>query len=415
LKLDIDKEDLLDRFLRYVQIDTQSDPHSSTCPSTAKQWDLIHLLEKELKEFGLQDVRTTEFGYVLATIPGNSKKEHVPQIAFLAHVDTSDACPGKAKPLVHRKYDGRPIRLPDDPSQILTVEEIPLLAQKIEEDIVTASGKTLLGADDKAGVAIIMATAKFLMENLDIAHGPIRICFNPDEEIGRGMHKLDLVDLNAQAAYTLDSEHIGEIDYETFSADSALVTIEGIASHPGWAKGVMVNALRLAAEFIHRLPKEISPEATSGREGFIHPIEVTGTSEKATIRLILRDFELNDLEEKGQFLEKIVEELQKAQPKAKWNLTIKPQYRNMRYWLEKDLRPVEFAKQAIQRTGLNPFSEAMRGGTDGSLITERGLPTPNIFTGFHLIHSPKEWVSLQDMVLSATTLVHLVQIWEENG
>ncbi len=219
--------------------------------------------------------------------------------------------------------------------------------------------------------------------------------------------------MNAQAAYTLDAENLGEIDYETFSADSALVTIEGTASHPGTAKGVMVNALRLAAEFIHRLPKEMSPEATYGREGFIHPIEVAGTSEKATLRLILRDFELNDLEAKGRFLQKMVEELQKEQPKAKWELIIKPQYRNMRYWLEKDLRPVEFAIQAVKRAGLIPYSAAMRGGTDGSLLTERGLPTPNIFTGFHHFHSPKEWISLQDMVLSATTLIHLVQIWEE--
>ena len=313
--IDFDKEDLLNRFLSYVQIDTQSDPHSSTCPSTAKQWDLIHLLENELKELGLDDVHTTEFGYVLATIPRNSKKENVPQIAFLAHVDTSNACPGNAKPLVHRRYDGQPIILPEDPSQILTVEEIPLLAQKLGEDIITASGNTLLGADDKAGVAIIIAAAKYLVEHLEIPHGPIRICFNPDEEIGRGMHKLDLADLNARAAYTLDSEHLGEIDYETFSADSALITIEGVASHPGSAKGVMVNALRLAAEFIHRLSNEISPEMTSGREGFIHPTEIAGTPEKASIRLLLRDFEINDLEAKGQFLQKIMEELQRNSQK----------------------------------------------------------------------------------------------------
>lgn len=413
--MNIDKEDLLERFLRYVQIDTQSDPLSTTVPSTAKQWDLIHLLEKELKELGLEDVRKTEFGYVLATIPGNSKKDNIPQIAFLAHMDTSDACPGQAKPIVHRKYDGKPIILPDDPSQILTVEGIPLLAQKLGEDIVTASGKTLLGADDKAGIAIIMAAAKYLLEHSEIAHGPIRICFNPDEEIGRGMHKLDIADLNAHAAYTLDSEHTGEVDYETFSADSALITIEGVASHPGSAKGVMVNALRLAAEFIHRLPKEISPEATSEREGFIHPVEVSGTSEKATLRLIIRDFELKDLEAKGRFLKETVEKLKIEEPRAQWSLAINSQYRNMRYWLEKDLRPVEFAKEAVKRAGLIPFSKAMRGGTDGSLLTERGLPTPNIFTGFHQIHSPKEWISLQDMVLSATTLVHLAQLWEENG
>lgn len=410
----VNKEDLLDRFVRYVQIDTQSDPHSPSCPSTEKQWDLINLLAKELKEFGLQDVRTTEFGYVLATIPANSIKSNLPQIAFLAHVDTSDACPGKAKPIVHRNYDGQPIVLPDDPSQVLSSKEIPLLAKKIGEDLITASGKTLLGADDKAGVAIIMALAKYLTEHKDIPHGPIRICFNPDEEIGRGMHKLDLKDLNAVCAYTLDSEYPGEVDYETFSADQAVIVIDGVASHPGSAYGVMVNALKLAAQFVQQLPLEMSPENTKEREGFIHPIEISGTSEQATIRLILRDFELEGLEAKGKLLHQILAMLREKTPKAKFQITIKPQYRNMRYWLEKDLRPVEFAKEAVKRAGLTPFSEAMRGGTDGSLLTERGLPTPNIFTGFHQYHSQKEWISLQDMMKSVMTLIHLVQIWEES-
>lgn len=413
MKNEVDREDLLERFKRYVQIDTQSDVNSSTCPSTDKQWDLIRLLEKELRELGLSDVKVTEFGYVLATISSTSKKK-VPQIALLAHIDTADACPGDAKPLVHRHYNGQPIVLPDDPTQVLTIEEIPLLAQKIGEDIITASGTTLLGADDKSGVAIIMSTIKYLMEHPEISHGPIRICFNPDEEIGRGMHKLDLSDLNATAAYTLDSEHIGQVDYETFSADSAEVVIDGVAAHPGAGKDVLVNALRIAAEFVQALPKESSPEETAGRQGFIHPVEMKGTSEKATIRLILRDFELVDLEEKGTFLKKLAEKLKGKHPKAKITLTIKPQYRNMRYWLEKDLRPVEFAKEAVKRVGLQPFSEAMRGGTDGSLLTERGLPTPNIFTGFHNFHSPKEWVSLQDMLLSVKTLIQLVQVWEQN-
>jgi len=411
--IEIPKEELLKRFLHYVQIDTKSDPDSKSCPSTENQWDLIYFLERELKEFGLKDVTVTDFGYVLATLEGNSKKKGVPQVAFLAHVDTSNACDGLAKPIVHRNYDGRPIILPDDPSQVLTIAEIPLLGKKIGEDIITASGKTLLGADDKAGIAIIMTAVKYLLDHPGVSHGPIRICFNPDEEIGRGMHKLELSDLDAVAAYTLDSEHLGEVDYETFSADSAVLEITGVASHPGSAKGVMVNALRLASNVLQKLPPEIFPEEVDGRDGFIHPLEISGSAESASIRFILRDFELDGLEAKGKILKQIVEELKVKESRAKYQLTIQPQYRNMRYWLEKDFKPVDFAKEAVKRAGLEPISEAMRGGTDGSLLTQRGLPTPNIFTGFHNIHSQKEWVSLQDMTYAATTLVHLAMVWEE--
>ncbi len=415
MDIQIDKEDLLDRFLRYVKIDTQSDPHSSTTPSTKKQWELIRLLKKELKEMGLKDVILTEFGYVLATIPSNSEKNDLPQIAFFAHIDTSDACPGDAKPIVHRKYDGKPIILPDDPAQILSKEEIPLLAKKVGEDIITASGKTLLGADDKAGVAIIMSFIKYLLSHPEIIHGPIRICFNPDEEIGRGVEKISISDIDAIVAYTLDSEDIGEINGETFSADQAEIHISGVAAHPGSAKGVMVNALRLAASIITKLPKELSPEETSDKEGFIHPVELTGTAEEATIRLILRDFELDGLKSKKQLLENIIKELTKKDPKAKITLTVTPQYKNMRYWLDDDPRPVEKAKQAMKRAGITPLLLPVRGGTDGSRLTEKGLLTPNLFTGFHNIHSEKEWISLQDMALSATVLVHLAQIWEENA
>lgn len=413
MKVQIDQEDLLERFLRYVRIDTQSDPHSSTCPSTEGQWKLIRLLSEELVGMGLKDVVVTEFGYVLATVPATSKKKDLPQIAFLAHVDTSDACPSAATPIVHRQYDGKPIVLPDDPSQVLTKEEIPLLGKKIGEDIITASGKTLLGADDKAGVAIIMSFVKYLMSHKEIMHGPIRICFNPDEEIGKGMHKISLEELNARVAYTLDAEHVGEINGETFSADGAVVQVTGVAAHPGSAKGVMVNALRLASLFITHLPGSLSPEETSEREGFIHPVEVTGTAEKAVIRMILRDFELDGLAAKKQLLEELIRELTKKEPRAKWELTVKPQYRNMRYWLDKDPGPIEKAKEAMIRTGLTPILSRVRGGTDGSHLTERGLLTPNLFTGFHNIHSTKEWVSLQDMALAATALVHLAQIWEE--
>ncbi len=408
----IDQEDLLQRFLRYVRIDTQSDPHSESFPSTKKQWDLIKRLANELKELGIEDAHVTEFGYVLGTVPTTSKKQ-IPKIAFLAHVDTSDACPGGAKPVVHRNYDGGPIILPDDPNHVLTIEEIPILSKKIGEDIITASGTTLLGADDKAGVAIIMSLVKHLMTHPEIPHGPIRICFNPDEEIGRGMHKIELSELDAITAYTLDSEEVGEINAETFSADMATLEIEGVASHPGSAKGVMVNALRLASEFIAKLPKEISPEETSDREGFIHPLELTGTAEKAVIRMILRDFELEGLEEKKAFLKNLVHQLKKQEPKARFNLALKEQYRNMRYWLDKDPRPVEAAQEAMIRAGLVPFLAPIRGGTDGSHLTQRGLPTPNLFTGFRNIHSKKEWVSLQDMGRAVNTLVQLVQVWEE--
>lgn len=289
------------------------------------------------------------------------------------------------------------------------------MEKKIGEDIITASGKTLLGADDKAGVTIVMGLVKYLMEHPEIPHGPIRICFNPDEEIGRGFHNLPIIELNARAAYTLDSEDLGEINEETFSADQAIVEVEGVASHPGSAKDVMVNALKQASLFISRLPDQLSPEHTSGREGFIHPLELTGSAEKAVIRLILRDFELEGLEAKGEFLKKLTQELEEKEPRASWTISITPQYRNMRYWLDKDPFPVEAAKEAITRAGLKPFSRPIRGGTDGSYLTENGLPTPNIFTGFHNIHSLKEWVSLQDMVLSVKTLIHLVQIWEEQG
>lgn len=409
----IDTQDLLDRFLRYVQIDTESDPHSSTTPSTDKQWDLIRLLKQELKALGVDDVILTEHGYVLATIPSNAKKQHLPQIAFLAHVDTSNACPGGAKPIVHRNYDGQDIVLPDDPSQVLSKKEIPLLGKKIGEDIITASGTTLLGADDKAGVAIIMSFVKHLQDHPEIIHGPIRICFNPDEEIGRGMDKIDLSDIDAKYAYTLDSEDIGEINGETFSADMATLHISGVAAHPGSAKGVMVNALRLGSEFIAKLPKKLSPEMTSDKEGFIHPVEFTGTSEEVTIRMILRDFELAGLEEHRKLLKTILADLEKKEPKARLHLSIQAQYRNMRYWLDKDPKPIEKAKEAMMRAGIKPLLAPVRGGTDGSRLTERGLLTPNLFTGFHNIHSEKEWISLQDMALSVTVLIHLAKIWAE--
>lgn len=413
--MQIDAEDLLQRFLRYVQIDTRSDPHSETCPSTPGQWDLLRVLEAELREIGATEVKLTDHGYLLATVPATSARGGVPTMAWCGHVDTATNLPGGAKPIVHRAYDGRPITLPDDPTQRLTVETMDHLKEAIGHDIITASGTTLLGADDKSGVAIVMAAARHLLQHPEIPHGKLRLCFNPDEEIARGMTGLDLADLAADVAYTLDSEVAGEIDYETFSADAALLQIDGVAAHPGWAKDVMVNATRLAGRFLAALPQELAPETTSDRAGFIHPVECKGSADSMKIWMILRDFELDGLAAKRACVEKIVAELRAAEPRARFTLTFTEQYRNMRYWLEQDMRPVDFAREAIRRAGLEPFSSSIRGGTDGSNLTARGLPTPNIFTGMHAVHSQREWVSLQDMTKGAETLVHLAQVWEEQG
>lgn len=410
--MSLDSADLLDRFLRYVQIDTRSDPASPTCPSTPTQWNLLRLLERELRELGAADVELTAHGYVLATIPATVKTD-APVIAYCAHVDTAPNLPSAAKPIVHRNYDGRPIVLPDDPTQTLTVETIPFLRESIGQDVITASGTTLLGADDKAGVATVMAAARHLLRNPGIPHGKIRLCFNPDEEIARGVDKLELAELGAQFAYTLDGAERGEICHETFSADAAKLEIAGVASHPGWAKDVMVNALRLAGRYLAALPMAQSPERTSDREGFIHPVACTGSAEQATVSFILRDFEIAGLAEKRALMEKIAAELRVAEPKARVTLTFTEQYRNMRYWLEHDMRPVEFAREAARRAGITPFAQPIRGGTDGSRLTQRGLPTPNIFTGMHEVHSQREWVTLQDMEKSAETLLHLAQLWAE--
>ncbi|HEY4245458.1 MAG TPA: peptidase T [Lacunisphaera sp.] len=410
----IDSADLLARFLRYVQIDTRSDENSRSTPSTPGQWVLLSLLEKELRAFGLSEVVLTEHGYVLATLPATSAKP-TPVIAWFAHVDTATNLPGAAKPIVHRAYDGSPIVLPDDPTQKLTVETIPLLRQAIGHDIITASGTTLLGSDDKSGIATIMATVRHLLLRPEIPHGPIRICFNPDEEIARGVDKLDLAIVGAKYAYTLDGSAPGEIDFETFSADAATVEIHGVASHPGWARAVMVNALRLASKFVDALPVEQSPECTDGKAGFIHPFECTGSAETATVKLILRAFELDELAAHRALLEKIVREMRATEPRARIELTFTEQYRNMRYWLEKDMRPVEFGREALRRAGLIPRSQPIRGGTDGSSLTQRGLPTPNIFCGMNEVHSQREWVSLQDMTKAVETLVHLAQIWTEHS
>ncbi|MDW8326040.1 MAG: peptidase T [Anaerolineales bacterium] len=408
---------LLSRFLRYVQIHTTSDPNSETTPSSPQQWDLLRLLRDELQALGAQEVRLNEYGYVFATIPATTTK-HVPTLAFVAHVDTTPDFPGAdVKPLIHRNYDGRPIVLPDDPSRVLDPDTDPDLKTAIGKDIVTASGTTLLGADDKAGVAIVMTLAAHLLAHPEIKHGPIRVCFNPDEEIGRGMEKLDLKELGADVAYTLDGEHPGEINWETFSGDSATVTIEGVATHPGWARSRgMVNAVQLAARLLAALPREhLAPETTDGRQGFIHPHNIKGNAAKVTISFILRDFDNDRLAQHGARLKALCEGLQGAEPRARITCEIKPSYRNMGYWLRNDMRPVDYAFEAVRAVGLQPRERAIRGGTDGSRLTERGLPTPNIFDGCHNPHGPLEWVCVQDMEAAVQVCVKLAEIWEQRS
>ena len=407
-------ETLLGRFLRYVQIDTQADETSTTFPSTPGQRVLLEMLKNELIALGAADVQMTRHGYVLASIPATSRKRNVPTIAFFAHVDTSPDCSGKGvKPRVHRRYDGKPVRFPDNPHLVLDAERSPELTTAVGKDVVTASGNTLLGSDDKAGVAVIMSLAELLLKQKQLSHGLVRICFTPDEEIGRGVDKLDLKTLGADVAYTLDGGSPGEISWETFSADAAEVTIEGITTHPmeARAKG-MVNAAYLAGKLLTALPRErCAPETTGGREGFIHPTSIEGRVEKAVVKFILRDFELKGLAEKGKILQRLCAGLQACEPRARIRCRIRKQYRNMAYWLRKDMRPVELAREAFTAVGLKPYDWVVRGGTDGSRLTEMGLPTPNLFCGEHNAHGPLEWVAVQDMELAITACAKLAELW----
>jgi tripeptide aminopeptidase len=411
MKTQFDQE-LEERLIRYCKIDTQADEKSSTAPSTAIQFDLLNLLVEELKEIGAQEVTLTDYGAVLATIPATIDTS-APVIGFLAHVDTAPAFHASGvKPLVHRNYDGGEIVLPDDPTQVLSPKQSPYLAHKIGDDIVTASGKTLLGADDKAGVAIVMAMARHLLAHPELPHGALRIAFTPDEEIGRGVHKNLPADLGAKFAYTLDGADLGEIVYETFSADKATVRIQGVSTHPGDAKDKLVNALHLAAKIIDTLPHvTLTPETTSGRQGFIHIYQMSGTAAEAELNFILRDFELENLEAQGQLIQHLCATIQATEPRARITCTITAQYRNMRYWLENDMRPVELAREACRQAGVEPFSIPIRGGTDGSRLTEMGVPTPNIFTGMKNIHGPLEYNSVQDMGRAAEVCIQLAQLW----
>lgn len=406
--------ELEERFLRYVVIDTTADETSKTTPSTDIQYDLLNLLVQELIEIGARDVKLTEYGAVLATIPATIDGNQ-PVVAFLAHVDTAGGINGtNVKPIVHRAYDGSDITLPDDPHQVLSPSVFPYLAEKIGDDIVTASGTTLLGADDKAGVAIVMAMAKHLLDNTEIPHGKIRIGFTPDEEIGRGVHPNLPADLGADFAYTFDGAELGEIVFETFSADKGTVRIQGVSIHPGQAKDQMVNALSLAARIIDTLPHATrTPDTTSGRQGFIHLYTMNGTSGAAELHFIMRDFDNDLLAEHGLLLQKVCDAVAAGEPRATITCEITPQYRNMRYWLQDDMRPVEIARTAADSLGIAHFSNATRGGTDGSRLTELGVPTPNLFTGMQNFHGPLEWVSLQDMNRATELAVEIARLWGE--
>ena len=405
-------KELEERLLRYVRIDTTADPESTTSPSSRIQLHLCELLAAELKEICAADVELTDYGTVLATIPATVDTP-TPTIGLLAHVDTAPQFCGKdVHPIVHRNYDGGDIVLPDDPGMVLSPKALPYLGLKAGDDIVTASGTTLLGADDKAGVAIIMATVGHLLKNPDIPHGKIRIGFTCDEEVGRGVHTNLPRDLGADVAYTLDGAARGEIVYETFSADVAKIRIKGVSIHPGWAKDKLVNATHLAAKIVGMLPEAtLTPETTSGRQGFLHVTGMSGSAAETTINVILRDFEREPLAAQGALLRKVCEAAQAGEPRAHITCEITSQYRNMRYWLEDDMRPVDLAREACRRVDVEPFSEPVRGGTDGSRLTELGVPTPNLFTGMQEIHGPLEWVSLQDMAAATVMTIELVQLW----
>jgi tripeptide aminopeptidase len=404
-----------ERFLRYVTVDTQSDPLSETIPSTEKQKDLSRILEKELKAIGLDDAHLDEWGYVYATIPANVDKK-IPVICFCSHVDTSpDSSGANVKPIVHKNYQGQDIVLPDDITQVITSREHPYLQKKLGEDIITASGTTLLGADDKAGVAIIMDFAQYLMAHPEVKHGTIKILFTPDEEIGRGVNKVDMEKLGADFGYTLDGGERGSYTDETFSADGVTVTFNGVSAHPGYAKGKMVNALKIAATFLDLLPKDqFSPETSESREGFVHPVRVEGMAEKAMVEFIIRDFETLRLKMHETRLEQFARQAVGRFPGSSYTFDIKEQYRNMKDVIKDHPEIGQHVEEAMKRTNIKFEKHSARGGTDGSRLSFMGLPCPDIFTGEMAFHGKHEYVSIQDMQKSVEVLVNLVQVWAES-
>ena len=413
----INKEALTERFMLYVQIDTQSDPNGTAHPTTEKQKDLSKILFNEIKAMGLQQAELDEYGYVYATLPATSTKKNVPVICYCSHVDTAPDCSGtNVKPILHKNYDGKDFTMPDDAAQVLSVNNSPYLKEHINHDIITASGNTLLGADDKAGVAIIMQTVQTLLDNPQILHGEIKIVFTPDEEVGKGTAKIDMKKLGAQFGYTLDGGEAGSLEDETFSADGASIIINGVIAHPGYAKNKLVNAMKIAGEIVAALPTtEWSPESTEGMEGFVHPVSLNGIAEKTTIGFIVRDFKTSKLAEHHSRLKNIAAEIVARHPGATMEYVEQEQYRNMKDILLQHPQVTAYAAEAIERAGLAVKKESIRGGTDGSRLSYIGMPCPNIFTGMQNIHSKLEWVGVKDMIKAVETLVHLSEVWEEKS
>jgi tripeptide aminopeptidase len=422
MKFTVDREAMLERFVSYAKIDTQSDENSETCPSTEKQLTLSRQLVDELKALGLENAEMDEHGYVYATLPenfpeGDARRGKAPAFGLIAHVDTSPAVSGQnVKPIVHRNYPGGPIALPEDPSITLTPESDEPLGDCVGHDIITTDGTTLLGADNKAGAAEIMTTVSTLLDHPEILHGPIRIAFTVDEEIGRGADKFDVKKLDATAAYTVDGGEVGIVEDETFCADSVILTFKGINVHPGYAKDKMVNSLKMAAALIEMFPRDgLSPETTEKREGYIHPYVIEGDEEKTVVKVLIRDFEAPGLTEKEDRIRGYVDEVKKRFPKGEIEMEVKESYRNMKQVLDEHPGVVGLARKATEAAGLGFGKNQIRGGTDGARLSFMGVPTPNIFTGAHNFHSKREWVSLNNMVKTVETLVHLAVLWGEEG
>lgn len=402
--------------MRYVKIDTQSDPESPTIPSTEKQKNLAKVLLEELKAMRIADAELDEYGYIYATIPSTTDK-NVPVICFCSHMDTSPDCSGaNVNPIINKDYQGGNIQLPNDKTQVLTPAAHPDLLNQTGNDIITTDGTTLLGADNKAGLAEIMAAAEYLMNHPEVKHGAIRILFTPDEEIGRGVDKVDMKKLGAQYGYTMDGESLGHIEAENFSADAVTITITGVSVHPGFAKGKMENAIKIASEIIARLPKDkLSPESTTDMEGFVHPTSISGTLEQAKLQFIIRDFVTEGLKEKEDLLKTITEKVLKEYPNSTHQFTVTEQYRNMKVIIDKHPKVIQYAEEGIKRSGIKVHKQSIRGGTDGSRLSFMGMPCPNIFAGEHAFHGKHEWVSVQDMQKAAEVIVNICRVWEEKG
>lgn len=405
-----------DRFLRYVQVDTQADPFSGVKPSTAKQLDLTKIISDELTELGVEH-KTTPEGYVYAWLPSNTDKQDVQSIFFCSHLDTAPDCSGTdVKPIIHHNYQGGDIVLPDDSTQVIGPSKFPELSDKIGHDIISASGLTLLGADDKAGVACIMDAVYQLIHNPNIKHGPVSVLFTTDEEIGRGVENVDINELRADFGYTLDSGDIGHFEYENFSADGAVLTVKGVSAHPGYAKGKMENAIKIASEIVAALPKEsLSPETTEAKEGFIHPTNIEGELEEAKVMFIIRDFETENLAKHTDVIEEAAKEVLKSYPGSSYTLEVSPQYRNMKDVIKDHMYIVDYAVEAMERKGIKPVIGAIRGGTDGANLSHKGLPCPNIFSAQHGIHSKLEWTTVQDLQKAVDVVLEICKITEERG